>query len=444
MNEVTTCYVEQCRKDGRGLGKAVAEARLPVSLRDARLLARPLFIEESVLRATADDLLSLFDILASLPDRLFDGDVEAYWAALGGEPRLAPLLRCFSSERPTARFGRADLYRDGHGFSLLEFNVGGGVGGIELGELVRPLLAVASFARFAEQHSLGHVRTGEEVAKTLRAVAPRPSPVVALVFAPGALARYRRPLAPTVEVLRGHGLEVVLGELGDVRGSGGRLLVGPARVDVVLRHFAVDDTVGYEDRLDTIMRAHWAGNATLWTGLESTLLSNKGALALLSDPRCDAVLSAQERRLTDRILPWTRLLTAALVDRCVAEREHLVLKPCRGFACAGIVAGWACSERQWVDALRHHAGQGHVVQRRIVPCVEPVVDPETGATEDWVPVWGLFVTPYGYGGNAVRAQPATGSGIIGYSTDTATRATVAFSCRTADHSVPPVSAVVAP
>ncbi|WP_414166480.1 hypothetical protein ACMATS_00960 [Streptoverticillium reticulum] len=443
MNAATTRYLELCRKDHGGLRNAVTGAELPVPLRDARLLARPLFVDEPALQAAADDLLTLFDVLASLPDRLFDGDLDAYWAAVGGEPGPVPLLRRWAPEQPRARFGRADLHRGEHGFSLLEFNIGGGVGGFELGELPRTLLESEDFARFAAEHGLRHVRTGEHVAATLRAVAPRPSPVVALVCAPGALARYRRRLAPTVEVLRKHGLEAFLGELGEVRDNGGKLFVGEVRADVVLRYFSVDETAGCEDGVDAILRVERAGNAILWTGMDSTLFSHKGALALLSDPRCDAVLSAQERRLTDRILPWTRLLTPSLVDRCVAEREHLVLKPCRGFAGAGVVAGWACPEREWADALRRYAGRGHVVQRRVVPCTEPVVDPGTGATEDWTPVWGLFVTPHGYGGNAIRAQPATGDGIIGYSTDTATRATVAFGCPSGQ-SAPPDSGEVAP
>ncbi|MEU7169460.1 hypothetical protein AB0A70_33195 [Streptomyces morookaense] len=444
MNEATTRYLELCRTDRSGLGNAVARADLPVPLRDARLLARPLFADEPALQAAADDLLSLFGVLASLPDRLFDGDLAAYWAAVGGEPGLVPLLRRWAPEQPRARFGRADLHRGEHGFSLLEFNVGGGVGGFELGELPRTLLATEDFARFAAEHALRHVRTGEHVAATLRAVAPRPSPVVALVCAPGALARYRRPLAPTAEVLRTHGLDVLLGELGEVKENGGKLFVGRARVDVVLRYFAVDETDGCEDGLDAIVRTERAGNAVLWTGLDSTLLSNKGALALLSDPRCDAVLSAQERRLTDRILPWTRMLTPALVDRCVAEREHLVLKPCRGFAGTGVVAGWTCPEPEWAGIVHRHAGRGYVVQRRAVPCPEPVVDPATGAAEDWIPVWGIFVTPHGYGGNAIRAQRATGGGVIGYSADTATRATVAFGCPATAQPAPPDSAAVAP
>ncbi|GAA2261104.1 MULTISPECIES: hypothetical protein [Kitasatospora] len=427
MDDVTARYLELCREGGSGLCDAVTGADLPVSLCDARLLARPLFVAEPALRAAADDLLSLFGTMASLPDRLFDGDLGRYWSALGGDPRLVPLLRRYTPGGPTARFGRADLYRTERGFALLEFNVGGGVGGFELGELPHALRAVDAFADFAEQYGLGHVRTAERVAATLCAVAPRPSPVVALVFAPGMLAPYRQPLAPTVAVLEGQGLDVVLGELGEVRENGGRLFVGRARVDVVLRFFAVDDTIGFEEHIEAVMRAHEAGGAVLWTGLDSTLFTNKGALALISDPRCDALLSPQERQVRDRILPWTRMLTSELVDQCMAEQEELILKPCRGLAGAGVVTGWNRPERDWRAALRRHAGQGFVVQRRVVPRLEAVVDPVTGGDQEWIAVWGLFVTPDGYGGNAVRAQPAAGGGVIGYSTSTATRATVAFS-----------------
>lgn len=423
MDGVSGRYLELCCKDGGGLGSALAGVELPAALEGVRLLDRPLFVEEATLQQAVEDLITLFGAMVELPWRLFGGDVGAYWSAVGGDPALMPLLR---DQKPSVRFGRADLYRTEQGFSLLEFNVGGGLGGFELGELPRALLADEAFARFAARYRLGHVRTGERIAAALRAASPRAEPVVALVFAPGKLAHYRQPVAPTIAVLEDQGFEVVLGELGQVREDGGRLSVAGARVDLVLRFFAVDETAGCEHAVAAIARAERAGTAVLWTGLGSTLVTNKCALALLSDPRCQAVLSDRESAARDRILPWTRMLSADLVERCVAERENLVLKPCRGFAGTGVVTGWSRTDRQWRELLLRCAGREFVVQRRVVPRPEPVVDPATGRVEDWTAVWGLFITPDGYGGNAVRAQPASGGGVIGYSSSTDTRATVAF------------------
>lgn len=437
LDDVSGRYLELCRNDVGGLGVAAAGVELPAALDGVRLLDRPLFVEEPALAQAVEDVLALFGVMVELPQRLFGGDVAAYWSAVGGDPGLLPLLR---DQGSSARFGRADLYRTEHGFSLLEFNVGGGLGGFELGELPRALLAGKAFARFAARYRLGHVRTGDRVAAALRAVSPRSEPVVALVFAPGKLAHYRRPIAPTVAVLEGQGFKVVLGELGQVREDGGRLLVAGTRVDVVLRFFAVDETAGCEHALEAIACAERAGTAVLWTGLGSTLVTNKGALALVSDPRCEAVLSDRERAARDRVLPWTRMLSAGLVEECAAEREELVLKPCRGFAGTGVVTGWSRTDRQWRDLLLRCAGREFVVQRRVVPRPEPVVDPATGREQDWTAVWGLFVTPDGYGGNAVRAQPASGGGVIGYSTSTDTCATVAFTHPPLDHPAAPASA----
>ena len=47
-----------------------------------------------------------------------------------------------------------------------------------------------------------------------------------------------------------------------------------------------------------------------------------------------------------------------------------------------------------------------IVQERVRPDPEPVVDPGTGVVAPWSPVWGVFLTPAGYAGLHVRAVPA--------------------------------------
>ena len=57
--------------------------------------------------------------------------------------------------------------------------------------------------------------------------------------------------------------------------------------------------------------------------------------------------------------------------------------------------------------------EGSIVQKRIVPRFEPVVNPDTGREEPWHAAWGLFYTPRGYAGAYARAVPAFESAVIG-------------------------------
>ena len=145
---------------------------------------------------------------------------------------------------------------------------------------------------------------------------------------------------------------------------------------------------------------------------------------MLSDTRNRAAFSASEAALIDRVLPWTRLLVDGpseaeggpvdLIAYCLANREQLILKPHAGLGGYGAVAGWDVDDDVWAKAVAENQGGGYVVQRRLVPSLEPMVDPSSGEVEDWNAISGIFVTPAGFGGVFPRLQPASGRQIISY------------------------------
>lgn len=129
-DHVTEAYNQQCLDGNTGLLNAMARAEFPPLFHVScghRLLPRPFFIDEGPMRAFADDIRSVFDLLTQLPDRLFDGDLGAYCTALGIPGRQAALMRRFAGGDPVP-YGRADIYHDGTSFKLLEFNVGSELG----------------------------------------------------------------------------------------------------------------------------------------------------------------------------------------------------------------------------------------------------------------------------------------------------------------------------
>ena len=169
---VTRRYLEQCQADlalrevrSRAVtGPAFAEAY------GSMPLPRPLFVDEAIIRGAADDACAIFDLIVSLPDRLFNGDRCRHAVAVGFDERYAALALRGADGRPD-KYGRADMVYDGTGFGLVEVNVGSELGGIELSEASRALLEVDAFRGFAEAHQLSYVDTVSEVVALLRRVA---------------------------------------------------------------------------------------------------------------------------------------------------------------------------------------------------------------------------------------------------------------------------------
>ncbi|WP_432839309.1 hypothetical protein [Dactylosporangium sp. CA-092794] len=440
---MTRHYVEQCLAPGSPLRTAMDDAALPAEIAatvDGRLLARPLFAAAAEMHAFADDVVGLFHLMTSLPHRLFDGDFGRYCAQLRIDPRAEALMRRLGDVAPPL-YGRADLYHDGTRFRLLEFNIASELGGIDKSQgIPAGLLTVDAFAAFADAHRLSFTDTTQHAATTLRrageAVAPGREPVVALLESPGGMTNLGAIWRSLRRRLRELGLDFHLGEVGDVVERSGKLYLGDVPIDVILRTFAVDETCALPDGealVEPIFRAHEAGTAVLFTPMASSLYGNKGCLALLSDPRWHDRFSAEELALIDRVLPWTRALGGpSTVDdedtlaECRERREELILKPNATNGGSGIVPGWETDDEQWWLAIKQASVAGCVVQERVTPRAEPVVDPRTGQVEDWWAVWGMYVMPDGYAGAYARALPSSTDAVISISANASTRAAGVF------------------
>ncbi|MER5208353.1 hypothetical protein [Streptomyces sp. NPDC002825] len=437
MTELSRIYVDECLRGDGGLATAVARAELPPAFEAAwrpYLLPRPWFVSASETAAFGRDLESLFDLLLSLPERLFDGDVERYAAELGLEPPLVALLRRAGSGVPT-KLGRADAYHDGTGFKLLELNLGSEVGGLDLAVFNQSLLRVPEFAGFAREHGLDHVDIAARMAAVLRdrarpALSGSAEPVIGLIEGRGGVAAYGPLMRSAQEAMAEQGLDLRVGEIGDVRArADGKLTLDGTPLDLVLRNFAasqlLDDPEGPEVA-EPFFRAHEAGRTVLFTSLESGLYSHKGALALLSDPRLAEAFDAGERALVERVLPWSRSLRASgpaeLIDLCRERRERLILKPGAGYGGLDTFVGWECTDAEWAKALDLAVERGgYMAQERVVARPEPVYDPETGTVDDRIAALGFFLTDDGYAGAHARVNRADGGAIVGLSSNPGTR-----------------------
>lgn len=440
---VTISYISRCVTGDRDLMHAVERARVrfpPALTRScgAQLLARPMFIGKAEMAACTDALTQIFNLLVSLPVRLFGGDFSSYCRAINIDPCRAAMIERFAG--PPTLYGRADMYHDGISLKLLEFNTDSVIGGTERSEVSRLLLEVDAFRRFADAHGLSYVHTGERVVRALHAAAQSVTggaiPTVAYVERDGGLSGYMSLVLSFQEMMRRLGVDVMLGEISQLQSKAGRLCLHGKPIDVVLRYFGIEDiprSGSAAEAVERIFRAHEEGKVVLWTTMRSWQIFNKGCLALLSDNRSREAFSPQERNIIDRVLPWTRRIIAGdrdVMEQCRAYRNALILKPYGGYGGAGVIAGWKVSDNEWKEVLLEVSRNGdHVAQRRIVPRTEPVVNPETGKVENWSAVWDAYLTPEGYAGSRVRALPGDDHGVINMRSSSASRIAGVFLCR---------------
>jgi hypothetical protein len=395
---VTEAYLADERVHG-----VMGQLDLPPNLDAAfgdRLAPRPFFLDRTTADRVAADLRAFFDLLISLPARLFDGDLDRYARALGIPPAQAALT---AADRPPFH-GRADIYRVGDDFRLLEFNSGSQLGNRDLGELARAILEVPDFKPFAGDHGLTYVHP---VAEFLDAVGR--DRTIAFLEAGGMLARYATQFASLKESCARFGVDVLLGELEDVVERDGHAYLGGTRLDVVVRFFSLRQAVG---RMGNLAGAH---RTEVFTPLSSYLYGNKNTLALLSGHRAE--LDDGERDLVDRLLPWTRSLHDTNLDEVRANRENLILKAAGEFSGTGIHPGWQHDDVEWRQLLADARGRPFVVQER----VRPTPDVMPGDARPWLTTWGWYVTERGFAGMSIRTMPFEAGAVVSYGGNPSTR-----------------------
>ncbi|WP_327351220.1 hypothetical protein [Streptomyces sp. NBC_01304] len=391
-------------------------------------LARPLFLGRAEQAQVAGDLETLLAALASLPDRLFGGDFEAFARAVGlNDIQVSAVLR--SRSTPMTRQTRADLICDGTGFKLLELNMGSTIGGAENVDACRELLAHPALAEFADRHALGFMDSLRGMGHNIlveSGFAPGDRPLVAMTDSPEHFAKELPYMTQLCARLRESGLRAHPCHLGQLALRDGRVWLDDAPVDIVMRTFAIGDVLNPQVRalLEPVLDAALRGEVKMFTPLDTSAYASKGALAMLSDENNREHFSAGERASLDRILPWTRMVRRGpvtleggervdLVGHALAQQRQLVLKPTSLSGGKGVVLGWAdgVTPERWREQIETAVDGPWVLQRRIHPALEEVPD-DDGRLRQFRPVWGVLTGVDGFIGASVRAIPATVGDVV--------------------------------
>ncbi|HZB51150.1 MAG TPA: hypothetical protein VE547_18835 [Mycobacteriales bacterium] len=442
-DRVTAAYLAECTAPDGRLRHARAAIEVSETKRAAwpRLLPRPIMVDEAEFRAFGRDLVAIFELVTSLPQRCFGGDFERFRASLGIDERRGVRMRRLLGDGPPPQYGRADTYYDGSSFKLLEFNIGSALGGLDMvGTLPKAYLRVPAFAEFAATHRLGYLDMGGDLAEALRSAGKAigaGEPVVAVLEGPGGMTTYGHQRRAIAELLAEQEIDCRVGEIGDLTFRAGKPHLDGTAVDVILRYYGLEEMLAHPDcdaLLEPVFRAHEDGAVVVWT--PTNVFGNKGTLAMLSESAADtSVFSASERAVIERVLPWSRMLgrrgadaDARFIEECMQRREQLVFKPTGKFGGEGVLIGREVDDRSWREALTASTEAGSLVQEVVRPNREPMIDPETGTRSEWYALWAAFMTPAGLSGGGVRAIPPGGTSVITMINNSTVRNTCIFTC----------------
>jgi hypothetical protein len=381
---------------------------------------RPVLVRERTYRAMATAAARLLRLSRRA---LFAAgrDPAERLAALGlDDPDTYPLIHPDQAleDRYSTCIARPDYVIGPHGPRVLEFNISGAVGGVvqahRLAGLWRRLGEAAGFAVPGEDPLTARAALFEQVS-----AAERLGPEVVVLGSVRDTGGAGTALFDAeVDELRRHGLHARFLEPEDLRAE----LAAGLHARLGLMGFTAYEWRQLGISWEPVREALGRG-CLLLASQTGAMIANKKVLAWLSEGRVP--MSAAERDLVDRYLPWSRVVrdtathwnggSADLLDLIAARRESFVLKQAVGMKGLEVTVGLDSTEAAWRQALDDALRRGDsIVQEYIEPCRTTVPVERDGQAEPLVvtPVLSPFLVSGQTAGCLVRYLPAGASRVI--------------------------------
>jgi hypothetical protein len=182
---------------------------------------------------------------------------------------------------------------------------------------------------------------------------------------------------------REYGLRITHADPAELELKGGDVFYDGSPIDVAYRDYAVADLLELQDEGVDIepMRVLFRQNRVV-SSIAGELDHKSGFEVLTSPQYADRYFSADERQLFHRHVAWTRVVAerrtelpsghvADLVPWIRRQREHLVLKPSRGYGGDDVIIGPSVTDATWDATLqRALSGTEQWVTQTLVPIFE--------------------------------------------------------------------------
>jgi hypothetical protein len=312
------------------------------------------------------------------------------------ERDLMDLLRAEQPLRPflaeglpnTITVGRCDFLWSPSGWQLVEVNISGAIGGLDIVDYNDLVMADTFVGPYLRERGLGiESPMAPLIDRALSACAAATQserPVIAIADALGFDRVYKIGHQRLARLYETGGFEAIVCNEGDLSLKHGHIFVNDVHVDAIHRQFVLEDMTESADFALPVLRAAQAGNVVLISGFREEYLSVKGMLCILRAAADQGALSAEDAALIKSVVPETHLMHRppqaflSLGDGEAASRRHpedWVIKPSLGSTGTAVTLGPGVTEHSFQNALSTAltSNQAWVCQR-FVPS-EPILLP---------------------------------------------------------------------
>ena len=387
----------------------------------------PTFINRPTKRELSEAAVKVFDLIKSIPERVFDFDSEEIgrYYEIPGEKVEEMFYGC-DYETLQSLWGRGDfILSPGNGLKCIEFNVGTQLGGWELGSLETLYLDTQIISGFLKESgmqvcnpNLYAIILENITGRALERFSDEPGGEINVaIITPGnpsdeikALTTrfnsiYQDFLRQKRPALNG---EVVLCDFEHLRLQDNYLVNQQKKIHIVI------EMAGGEVPL-FLLDAAQEENVVIVNGPISRLIANKMNLALLSENQESELFTPDEKKVIRDYIPWTRKILPGkttykneeidLEKWIIAHRKELVLKSAVGFGGHDVFIGMNTPEDKWRQQLEQAIIRKNWLVQEFIPSTAYMYQTGEQGCVLHDAEWELFVFGSRCAGGYTRVHP---------------------------------------
>lgn len=429
-------FLEYCEKNPKTATPEAFESLLAargLNIDFGKLHPWPTFVNRETRMESERASTQVFDLIRSIPSRLFGNDPEKVSRFYNVGLREAEYFLFDTSEHLIqSQVGRGDFILGAEGLKCVEFNVGGHLGGWDASSLTGNYLKIPFMKEFFHEQ--------------------------------GVTMKYRDILNDTFTHLLDSHMKKCAGHSGLTNiafilpGFDESAGVNPFHAalnqmykDFLAAHYpqchgqafftgfsslAYDDVSPYCDGnpLHIILQIGLfaipmealilskMGNLTLLNGTISWILGNKLNLAALSLYQESDLFTSTEQDIIKKYIPWTRRLSdtetvyrgesISLKETLLAHPELFTIKPSAGMGGSGVVVGKTASAEEWGETVTANIGKSDWLVQEYVEALPYIFPLEDGSCVEHASVWGFFVFGSQYIGGFLRIMPRLNNQLV--------------------------------
>ncbi len=354
-----------------------------------RSFLRPHFLDRSRWDSLRASGRALLDLAARVARRAFGGDVSKLMSFLGTPESEARFVAIDPGE-PDVVWSRLDAFLGADGPHFVEINSDAPAGfgyGDRMAAVFQQLPVFREIAaRFAVSYEASAPALVQAVLSEGRARGAAAGARVAIVDFADVKTRADQ------EILREEfekaGVRAVLGDPRDCIERRGRFFAGEFEAEIVFRRAVLSELVARPAEVSGFLAAYASRAAVFVNSFRCRLSEDKAFFALLTDEAFADLMTAADRALVFRVVPWTRRIeerrtlrdgvSVDLVPHALASKDDLVLKPTHGHGGESVLIGSETAPDVWERAIVRGTGGGFVVQARQQIPEEPFPIVEAG------------------------------------------------------------------